>query len=147
MARSKRSPARLIVALAVAGVLAIFLIYTAIAGSTPALEPSNLTGHPGIVSLTGVTIRNVYGASVLAGNNAGPDGGLTTSGSKVTMQGCVVRDTKLQPGQDGYGVGVVGLRIGVVRCDEDGVLCRGGARARLCGEILVRFLPFLQFLN
>jgi hypothetical protein len=63
----------------------------------------------GIVSLTGVTIRNVYGASVLAGNNSGPDGGLTTSGSKVTMQSCVVRDTKLQPGQDGYGVGVVGL--------------------------------------
>ena len=63
----------------------------------------------GIVSLSGVTIRNVFGASVLAGNNAGPDGGLTTKGSKVTMQSCVVRDTKLQPGKDGYGVGVVGL--------------------------------------
>jgi hypothetical protein len=63
----------------------------------------------GVVSLSGVTIRNVFGASVLAGNNGGPDGGLTTSGSKVTMKNCVVRDTKLQPGQDGYGVGIVGL--------------------------------------
>lgn len=63
----------------------------------------------GIVSLSGVTIRNVYGASVLAGNNTGPDGGLTTSGSKVTMQNSVVRDTNLQPGENGYGVGFVGL--------------------------------------
>jgi len=63
----------------------------------------------GVVSLTHVTIRNVYGAGVLAGNNAGPDGGYTTSGSSATMQGCVVRDTRMQPGMNGYGVGVVGL--------------------------------------
>jgi cytochrome c-type biogenesis protein CcmE len=63
MGRSKRSPARLIMALAVAGVLAIFLIYTAIAGSTPALEPSNLTGHPGVVSLTGKVVGPVTGNS------------------------------------------------------------------------------------
>jgi hypothetical protein len=63
----------------------------------------------GIVSLSGVTIRNAFGASVLAGNNAGADGGLTTSGSKVTMQNSVIRDTKLQPGANGYGVGIAGL--------------------------------------
>lgn len=61
MARSKSSPARLIVALSVAAVLAVFLIYTAIAGSTPALEPSNLTGHPGVVSLTGKVVGPVTG--------------------------------------------------------------------------------------
>ncbi len=48
-----RSPARLVVALSVAGLLAVFLIYTAISGSTPELEPSNLAGHTGTVSLTG----------------------------------------------------------------------------------------------
>jgi Right handed beta helix region len=63
----------------------------------------------GIVSLTRVTIRNVFGASVLAGNNTGADGGLTTTGSKVTMQNSVVRDTNLQPGANGFGVGIAGL--------------------------------------
>ena len=53
MARSSRSPARLVIALAIAGLLAVFLIYTALAGSTPALQPSNLAGHAGKVSLTG----------------------------------------------------------------------------------------------
>src|SRR5271155_3795207 len=61
MARSSRSPARLIVALSVAAVLAVFLIYTAIAGSTPALEPSNLAGHLGVVSLTGKVTGRVTG--------------------------------------------------------------------------------------
>ena len=45
MAR-KRSPARLVVALAVAAVLAVFLLYTSIAGGTNAsLRPSQLAGH------------------------------------------------------------------------------------------------------
>jgi cytochrome c-type biogenesis protein CcmE len=61
MARSSRSPARLVVALSVAAVLAVFLIYTAIAGSTPALEPSNLAGHAGVVSLTGKVVGPVRG--------------------------------------------------------------------------------------
>ena len=42
------------VALAVAGVLAVFLLYTALGGnSTPLLQPSNLAGHTGTISLTG----------------------------------------------------------------------------------------------
>ena len=57
-----RSTARLVVALAVAGVLAIFLLYTAIGGnSTPLLEPSNLAGHTGTVSLTGKVVGPVSG--------------------------------------------------------------------------------------
>jgi len=49
----KGSPARLIVALSVAAVLAIFLIYTSLAGGTPALQPGQLAGHTGRVSLVG----------------------------------------------------------------------------------------------
>jgi cytochrome c-type biogenesis protein CcmE len=54
VARTTRSPARLVVALAVAGVLAVFLIYTALGGGgIDLLQPSNLAGHQGTVSLTG----------------------------------------------------------------------------------------------
>jgi cytochrome c-type biogenesis protein CcmE len=64
-----RSPARLVVALAVAGVLAVFLIYTAVGGSEPLLQPSNLAGHNGNVSLTGKVVGKVKG-------DAGSTGGL-----------------------------------------------------------------------
>jgi cytochrome c-type biogenesis protein CcmE len=68
VARPARSPARLVVALSVAGVLAIFLIYTAVSGSTPSLQPSNLAGHSGQVSLTGKVIGPVTGdASAMTG--------------------------------------------------------------------------------
>ena len=60
----KRSPARLIVALSVAGVLAIFLVYTALAGGgTPSLRPSQLAGHTGRVSLVGKVVGPVTGQS------------------------------------------------------------------------------------
>ena len=52
MAR-KRNPARLVIALSVAAVLAIFLLYTSIAGGTPALAPSELGAQTGVVSLAG----------------------------------------------------------------------------------------------
>lgn len=61
MASSSRNPARLILALSVASVLAVFLIYTALTGTTPALQPSNLAGHVGVVSLTGKVIGKVSG--------------------------------------------------------------------------------------
>ena len=67
MARSRRSPARLVVALAVAALLAIFLVYTAITGTTPSLEPSNLAGHTGQVSLTGKVVGTVTGDSHTSG--------------------------------------------------------------------------------
>ncbi len=64
MARSRSSsPARLVVALAVAGVLAIFLVYTALSGTTPALQPSNLKGRTDTVSLTGKVIGPLAGDS------------------------------------------------------------------------------------
>ena len=61
MAR-RRSPVRLVVALSVAGVLAIFLLYTSIAGGgTPSLRPSELAGREGKVSLAGVVLAPVRG--------------------------------------------------------------------------------------
>jgi cytochrome c-type biogenesis protein CcmE len=43
-----------VIALSVAGVLAIFLLYTsAFGGGTPSLQPSQLPGHHGRVSLVG----------------------------------------------------------------------------------------------
>ena len=61
MAR-KGSPARLVVALSVAAVLAIFLLYTSIAGGgTPSLRPSQLAGHTGKVSLVGKVVGTPSG--------------------------------------------------------------------------------------
>ena len=58
----KRSPARLVIALSVAAVLAVFLLYTSIAGgSTPSLRPSQLAGHDGKVSLAGRVVGPVTG--------------------------------------------------------------------------------------
>jgi cytochrome c-type biogenesis protein CcmE len=57
----KRSPARLVVALSVAAVLAVFLVYTAFAGGTPSLQPSQLPGHEGRVTLGGVVVGRPSG--------------------------------------------------------------------------------------
>jgi cytochrome c-type biogenesis protein CcmE len=65
VSRTTRSPA-----LAVAGVLAVFLLYTALGGgSIDLLQPSNLKGHAGTVSLTGKVRGPVSG-------DAKTDGGL-----------------------------------------------------------------------
>ena len=63
MAR-RRSPARLVIALSIAAVLAIFLLYTSIAGGgTPAISPSQLARHSGKVQLGGVVVGPVTGDS------------------------------------------------------------------------------------
>jgi cytochrome c-type biogenesis protein CcmE len=49
----KRNPARLVIALSVAAVLAIFLLYTSIVGGTPSIAPSELAGKQGVVTLVG----------------------------------------------------------------------------------------------
>jgi cytochrome c-type biogenesis protein CcmE len=62
------NPARLIVALSVAAVLAVFLVYTSIAGNpTPSLRPSQLAGHGGQVSLMGQVIGTPAGDAHAAG--------------------------------------------------------------------------------
>jgi len=51
-----------VIALAVAAVLAVFLLYTSIAGGgTASLRPSQLAGHHGKVSLGGVVLGPVTG--------------------------------------------------------------------------------------
>jgi cytochrome c-type biogenesis protein CcmE len=50
----KRNPARLVIALSIAAVLAIFLLYTSIAGGgTQSVTPSELAGKKGVVTLVG----------------------------------------------------------------------------------------------
>jgi len=62
------SPARLIIALSVAAVLAVFLLYTSIAGGgTPVLRPSQLAGHHGRVSLMGQVVGTESGDAHAAG--------------------------------------------------------------------------------
>jgi cytochrome c-type biogenesis protein CcmE len=88
VARSKRSPARLVVALSVAAILAIFLLYTAVGGnSTPSYAPSQLAGHSGKVSVTGKVVGPI------TGDSHGPGGlhfALRDIGSNDVGQGAAV---------------------------------------------------------
>jgi cytochrome c-type biogenesis protein CcmE len=64
----KRSPARLVIALSIAAVLAVFLLYTSIAGGgTPSLKPSELAGQTGPVSLVGQVVGRPTGDSRAGG--------------------------------------------------------------------------------
>jgi cytochrome c-type biogenesis protein CcmE len=61
MARTA-SPARLVIALSVASVLAVFLLYTSIAGeASPSVAPSELAGRTGDVQLAGLVVGPVRG--------------------------------------------------------------------------------------
>ena len=67
MAR-KSGTARLVIALSVAAVLAVFLVYVSIAGGrTPQLAPSQLAGHPGKVSVVGKVVGPVHGQGYSSG--------------------------------------------------------------------------------
>ena len=59
----KRSPARLVIALSVAAALAVFILYTSIAGAgTPQIGPSTLGQHTGEdVLLVGTVVGHVAG--------------------------------------------------------------------------------------
>jgi cytochrome c-type biogenesis protein CcmE len=58
----KRNPARLVIALSVAAVLAVFLLYTSIAGGgTPSVAPSELAGHKGRVAVSGHVVGPITG--------------------------------------------------------------------------------------
>ncbi len=59
---ARRNPARLVVALSVAGVLAVFLVYMSFAGGgTPAVQPSELAAHDGRVDVGGIVVGPVAG--------------------------------------------------------------------------------------
>ena len=55
----RRNPVRLVVALSIAAVLAIFLIWTSLAGGTPSLQPSQLEGKTGEVGVAGIVVGPV----------------------------------------------------------------------------------------
>jgi cytochrome c-type biogenesis protein CcmE len=61
VARSS-SPARLVIALSIAAVLAVFLLYTSLAGGgTPSVSPSELAAQTGEVSLAGKVVGTPTG--------------------------------------------------------------------------------------
>lgn len=67
MAR-KRNPTRLVIALSVAAVLAVFLLYTSLAGGgTPSVAPSELAGKKGVVTLVGDVQPGYKGDSYAGG--------------------------------------------------------------------------------
>jgi cytochrome c-type biogenesis protein CcmE len=54
------SPARLVIALSVAALLGVFLLYTSIAGGgTPAIQPGELDGRTEEVQLSGTVVRPI----------------------------------------------------------------------------------------
>lgn len=63
-----RSPVRLVVALSVAATLAVFLLYTSLAGgATPSLQPGQLHGRTDRVTLAGEVVGPVRGDADTAG--------------------------------------------------------------------------------
>ena len=85
------------IALSVAAALAVFLLYTSIAGGgTPSLRPSTLAGHPAKVSVAGRVLKPVTGDAHGAGLNfrlrdvkgSVPD--LFRAGRDVVVQGRMV---------------------------------------------------------
>jgi cytochrome c-type biogenesis protein CcmE len=65
---NRRSPARLVIALSVAAALAVFLLYTSlVGGGVPSLQPGQLEGRDGKVSLAGKVVA-------IGGGNARAEG-------------------------------------------------------------------------
>jgi len=64
----RRSPTRLVIALSIAAALAVFILYTSIAGAgTPQIQPSDLPQHRGDVLLVGRVVGSVSGDAHGAG--------------------------------------------------------------------------------
>jgi len=64
VSRGQSSPVRLVVALSIAALLAVFLLYTSMSGNaTPSLQPSQLHGHAGLVMLSGAVVGPIRGDS------------------------------------------------------------------------------------
>jgi cytochrome c-type biogenesis protein CcmE len=64
----RRSPARLVIALSVAAALAVFVVYTAVAGAgTPQIQASDLARHQDEVLLVGKVVRSRGDAHSSAG--------------------------------------------------------------------------------
>jgi cytochrome c-type biogenesis protein CcmE len=117
----RRSPARLVIALSVAATLAVFLLYTSLAGgSTPSLRPSQLAAHSGTVSLAGLVLAPISGDSEADGMRfrlRDIDGTVTVP---VVYRGAV--PDLFRPGRD---VSVRGtLRNGVFIAERDSLVTK-----------------------
>jgi cytochrome c-type biogenesis protein CcmE len=78
---------RLVIALSVAAVLAVFLLYTSIAGGgNPSLAPSELAGRTGTVQLAGVVVGPVRGDSYAGGLRFGLKDIGSTGTAKVAVR-------------------------------------------------------------
>ena len=89
MAR-KSSPARLVIALSVAAILAVFLLYTSIAGGgTPTVKPSELGQRSERVTLAGRVVGPLSGDSHAAGLRFGlrDPGGVGATTVRVVYRG------------------------------------------------------------
>jgi cytochrome c-type biogenesis protein CcmE len=81
-----------VIALLVAAVLAVFLLYTSIAGGgNPSIAPSQLPGHKGTVQLAGVVVGPVRGDAHAGGLHFGLKdiGGARSTAVSVMYTGSV----------------------------------------------------------
>jgi cytochrome c-type biogenesis protein CcmE len=120
--RATRSPARLIVALSIAAALAVFLLYTAIAGQgTATIKPSQLSDNHGRVQIVG----NVVGP--ITGDSYGPGGQrfrMRDIGGKTTVP-VVYRGEEGPLFKSGNPILVTGrLRSGTFVAEKDSMLTK-----------------------
>jgi cytochrome c-type biogenesis protein CcmE len=88
----KANPARLVIALLVASVLAVFLLYTSIAGGGKAsIAPSELAGRTGQVQLAGLVVGPVRGDAHAGGLRfrLRDIGGTSTASVRIRYTGSV----------------------------------------------------------
>ena len=104
------------IALSVAALLAVFLLYTSVAGGgTPSLQPSELRGHSGKVGLTGKVVGKPTGDARGAGLRFRVRD-LEGAASVVVLYKGSVPDL-LEPGRDVHVEG--SLRNGVFVAEPD----------------------------
>jgi len=118
----KRSPARLVIALSVAAVLGVFLLYTSIAGGTATVQPSDLRGRTGeTVQLGGRVVGPVRGdAYTPAGKRFWVRDVKGTHKVRVVYHGCV--PDQFRVGRDVIGTGA--LRNGKVVAEKDSLVTK-----------------------
>jgi cytochrome c-type biogenesis protein CcmE len=113
----RRSPARLVIALSVAAALAVFVLYTSIAGAgTPLVQPSAVARHSGHVTLEGTVVASRGDAHSTKGMQIVLRDVTGRSAARVTA---VYHGTVPDPYRVGRQVVVTGsMRDGVFAADD-----------------------------
>ena len=117
----RRSPARLVIALSVAAALAVFVLYTSIAGAgTPQIQPKDVAKHHGTeVTLVGKVVRTAGDAHSTGGMQFVLRDVKGDSGSRVKV---VYHGTVPDPYRVGREVVVTGKLQNGVFAANDGSL-------------------------